>query len=469
MVVVSRHNWAMTNQSSRVWRHLGRLLAWGMVVSCCVVAGLADASGPGVAAGCDPGTASTCTLRELASLAGIRMGATAEPGETIDPDYSTTLAREFNALTPENAMKWYTTQPSPGAWNFEPAETVVDFALEHGMAVRGHTLVWAQDTFTPTWVKAIADPDDLRAVVEEQITKTMTRFEGRVRRWDVVNEPLESLGTGPSASVFWNLGPDWIADAFTVAHAVDPDAELWINEYGTDWVPGKHAAFVQLVTDLVNSGAPVDGVGIQTHRLPGGTLDEAAFAAQLRDFAALGLDVAITELDVPVSPTDPNAFSFQAGEYRKIMAACLAVTRCVEVTTWGLTDRSTWLDGLGLFPTPTRPLLFDENYAPKPAYDSTRLALANAVTGRCRVTTPSLPSGRVGVPYSTTLAATGGTAPYKWKKLVKLPKRLKLKANTGVISGTPTVAGTYTIRVQILDKAKRPRCTAARSYTLEIA
>jgi endo-1,4-beta-xylanase len=230
----------------------------------------------------------------------------------------------------------------------------------------------------------------------------------------VVNEPLVSLGTGHSASVFWNLGPEWIADAFKLAHSLDADAELWLNEYGSDWVPGKHEALVALVRQLVDAGVPIDGVGIQTHRLPGAVVDAERFASQLRDFTALGLAVAITELDVPVSPTDPAAFEFQAAEYARVVSACLTVDGCVEVTVWGLTDGSTWLDSLGLFPTPTRPLLFDTTFAPKPAYDTVRKALVEAVSPQVSPTTepeeltgstdPELPVTGSG---TGTLAVTG--------------------------------------------------------------
>lgn len=358
---------------------------------------------------CDPSEPVTCSLRELADLASIRIGSTAEPSETTDPAFASILRREFNSLTPENALKWYSTQPSAGTWDFTGADTIVDFATDHDMAIRGHTLVWAQDTYTPAWVRSIADPDVLQTTLDEHITTTMNHFAGRIERWDVVNEPLASLGTSSSTSVFWTLGPEWVADAFRLARRLDPDAELWLNEYGSDWVPGKHEALLALVTDLVESGVPIDGVGIQTHRLPGAVLDTERFAAQLGDFAALGLEVAITELDVPVSPADPNAFEVQAAEYARVVSTCLRVSGCVEVTIWGLTDSATWLDSLGLFPTPTRPLLFDTDFAPKPAYEAVRQVLAASVAPPTSTTTePPLATEAA----ESTLPVTGsGTVP----------------------------------------------------------
>lgn len=353
---------------------------------------------------CVPSEPATCSLRELADLASIRIGSTAEPSETADPAFASILSREFNSLTPENALKWYSTQPSAGTWDFTGADAIVDFAEDNGMTIRGHTLVWAQDTYTPAWVRAISDPVELQTTVNEHITTTMNHFSGRIERWDVINEPLASLGTGTSTSVFWTLGPEWIADAFRLARSLDADAELWLNEYGSDWVPGKHEALLALVTDLVGSGVPIDGVGIQTHRLPGAVLDTERFAAQLGDFTALGLEVAITELDVPVSPTDPDAFEVQAAEYARVVSTCLRVTGCVEVTVWGLTDGATWLDSLGLFATPTRPLLFDTAFAPKPAYEAVRQVLAVAVAPPTPTTTgPPQPTETA----ESTLPVTG--------------------------------------------------------------
>lgn len=334
---------------------------------------------PAAADGCDPQVPATCSLRELAEIVDLRVGSTLEPDEVLDPGYLGTLVREFNSVTPENALKWYTVRPAPDTWQFGPADAVVDAAMANGLEVRGHTLVWAQDSFTPDWVEAVSDPAALRVLVDEQITTVMSRYRGRVRRWDVVNEPLATLGTGPSDSVFWDvLGPGWVADAFRTAHAVDPDAELWINETATDYLPAKHDALVELVAGLVADGVPVHGVGIQSHRITPDGPEPAALERQLRDFTELGLVVAITELDVATDPADPAAAERQADAYERIVGSCLAVAGCEEVTTWGLTDRSTWLDGFGSLPRPTRPLLFDESLRPKPAYERVRQLLAEA-------------------------------------------------------------------------------------------
>lgn len=330
--------------------------------------------------GCDRRYASTCTLREAAAPIGIRVGATLEPAQIGDAAYISVLHREFGAVTPENALKMYSIQNQRGVWTFAGADAVVDHAADNGLEVRGHTLVWSQDQYTPAWVAGLTDPAELRAFTDEYIATVVGRYAGRIPRWDVVNEPLATYGTGRAGSV-WDdlLGAGWIADAFRAAHAADPDAELWINEYGTDWVPGKHAALLALVGELVADGVPVHGVGIQAHRTSTAGPDAAAFRRQLQDFTALGLQVAITELDVPTDPRDSGAATAQAAAYRRLVEACVAVEGCTEVTTWGITDADTWLDGLGVFRTPTRPLLFDDSMQPKPAY---RAVLGALCAGR---------------------------------------------------------------------------------------
>lgn len=371
-------------------RHAGRAL----VVAGMVVAGMGIGTAPPArAATCDPVVPETCTLRELAGLLGMRVGSTLEPDQVVDAGYRDTLLREFNSITPENALKWYSVRPAPETWSFDGADAVVDTAASNGLEIRGHTLVWAQDAFTPDWVEGVTDPAALEALVDEQITTVMERYRDRVHRWDVVNEPLATVGTGPSDSVYWEvLGPDWVADAFRRAHAVDPGAELWLNETGTDYFPAKHDALLALVADLVAAGVPIHGVGIQGHRFTTDGPDPATLQRQLLDFTDLGLAVAITELDVATDPTDPAGAERQADAYARIVGSCLAVAGCEEVTMWGLTDRSTWLDGFEALPKPTRPLLFDEELRPKPAYERVRQMLAQAVReGRPTTTTAAGP------------------------------------------------------------------------------
>lgn len=395
-----------------------RTMALGRVAAgLAVVAATLTASPPGrpsqaaQAAGCVVDRPATCTLRELADRAGVRLGGTLEPAEIALPDYARTLSQEFSALTAENAMKWYATEQAPGVFTFDDADAVLQFAMDHGMAVRGHNLVWAQDDFTPQWVKDLTDPAAMRAAVHAHLDAVLGRYQGRIHRWDVVNEPLSSAGATLSDNVYARvLGPDWLAETYRYAHEVDPAAELWLNEYGSDWVPGKHQALLRLLRGLLADGVPIDGIGLQTHRLSVDGPDRATFERQLRDYASLGLKVAITELDVAVRPDDPKGLSRQAQAYATIVSSCLAVPRCEEVTLWGVTDARTWLDGQGLLPAPTRPLLFDGDYQPKPAYRAVRDVLAGGRAGATATSPLANPPATTTVSTSTTAAPSPPSA-----------------------------------------------------------
>jgi endo-1,4-beta-xylanase len=318
-------------------------------------------------------------LAVAAERAGVRVGGAVTADRLRhDGDYGTAVATHFSSITPENAMKWTVVRPGPQQWAWDDADTIVEFAEDRDLEVRGHTLVWGQTTGNgvPGWLTELEDPTEFRAAVAEGITTQVRRYRGRVDRWDVVNEPLDYAGGSLDDNVFLRrLGPGYIAEAFRLAHAADPDAELWLNEFGTELLPAKGDLLVSLVTQLVADGVPIDGVGFQSHM----TFDvdaapdlQAGVMARIR---GLGLDVAVTELDVPVGPVRPE--DEQVDLYRRVAASCLA-QECVEITTWGVSDDTTWLDAepvrranayLAAFPVPSRPLLLDAELDPKPAYD----------------------------------------------------------------------------------------------------
>ena len=315
------------------------------------------------------------SLREIATHSGLRIGAAID-AEALqqDPAYADAAATHFNSLTPEDAMKWTVVQPQPGEWDFSGADALVDFAEEHDMTVRGHTLVWGQDIGNgmPDWARQISDPDELREALREYGTTLMTRYADSVERWDVVNEPL-LIGEGEldPNPFFEVLGPEYIAEAFELAHEVDPDAELWLNEHSVEHLPAKADALVALVADLIEQGVPIDGVGLQTHQFSSSLPPAGAVEDVLGRLRALGVDVAITELDLPLD--DARDLEAQAAGYRQIVDECLAAG-CAEISVWGVDDGRTWLDEF-LGAGPHEPLLLDTDYRPKPAYDAVRDAI----------------------------------------------------------------------------------------------
>lgn len=318
--------------------------------------------------------ASDCTTRELADSVGVTLGTAVRADLLGDPAYRDTLLATFNSVTPEYELKWDAVQPEPGRWRFGPVDQIVDFAVAHDLEVKGHALVWDQELVdsTPDWVLAIDDPAELRATVTDHITTTMQRYSSAVDRWDVVNEPLQTTGTDLYDNHFRQvLGDGYLVEMFSIARRAAPEEQLWLNEAAVEFQPDKADALVALVEESLRLGAPIDGVGLQGHMV-GGTVESDTLRQLIAELEALGVEVAITELDIPArDAVEPLAV--QAEAYRAALDACLSQS-CREVTLWGFTDRHTWIDdvlGEGLAPLP-----FDRDYRPKPALDAIRERLA---------------------------------------------------------------------------------------------
>jgi len=320
-----------------------------------------------------------CTLREAADQAGVLVGAAViERGFDTDALYAPTVAREFNSIVHEHVFKWDAIHPSRTVYRFDAPDRLIDFAEANDMAVRGHTLLWEQVLVdsTPAWVTAITDPADLRAVITDHITTVVGRYRGRIDAWDVVNEPLATGGPAFHQNHFAQvLGPGYIAEAFALAHAADPDATFFLNEVLIDQPGPKFEAFYALVRDLKQQGVPIHGVGFQGHFIP--AVDPVGLQRNMERIAALGLVVELTEVDV-IKRSRPDALAFQGREYYGLAAACLAVPACRRITMWGFTDRYTWIDasfGAGFAPLP-----LDVDYQRKPAYFGLRNGLLSTTT-----------------------------------------------------------------------------------------
>lgn len=269
--------------------------------------------------------------------------------------YRTALRREFNMVTAENAMKWIYLQPKRGTFNFARADELVKFAEANGMEVRGHTLVWQGQV--PKWVSnEDLTADELRAIMVEHIRTVVGHFRGKVKYWDVVNEATSWFGG--LRDTFWHkkLGDGYIELAFRTAHAADPDARLFYNDFMAEDLNRKSDAVFKLVTDLLAKGVPIHGVGLQAHlmlKVP----DREALQANIQRLADLGLEVHLTEVDAGIrEPITRKKKIAQAILYRRLLDACLNVSACTSMVLWGFTDRFTWID---YFPGYSEPLPFD--------------------------------------------------------------------------------------------------------------
>ncbi len=305
-----------------------------------------------------PGTA----LRDLADKRSMYIG-TAVRADVLQHNlaYRQLVAAQFNSVTAENEMKWAIVEPERGRFDFKFADQIVAFADKAGQAIRGHALVFHSQL--PGWVDGLS-PAQLRTATEEHIRRTMGHFRGRVAVWDVVNEAITDRG-GLRRSPFLRLGPDYIADAFRSARRADPKAKLHINEVGADGINPKSDRLYEIVRSLKARGVPIDGVGFQMHVNLAGV--PPTYVANLRRFAALGLDIAITEADVGLKlPPGAADLRAQARVYRTIVRGCLAVSACRSLTFWGFTDGRSWIPetqpGMG------DATLLDKQLRPKPAF-----------------------------------------------------------------------------------------------------
>jgi endo-1,4-beta-xylanase len=315
------------------------------------------------------------TLQDAAKLSGRHFGVAATQVHMDDPAYVRTLNREFNQLTPENEMKWETTEPARGQFNFAPADGLVQHAKSQKMKVYGHVLVW-HSQLAP-WVNQITDRDELLSVMRNHIAGVAGHYRGQIRAWDVVNEAFDdSPQANRRATIFQNLiGDSYIEEAFKAARRADPKAELCYNDYNIDGINPKSNAVYNMVKDFKRRGIPIDCVGLQAH-LVLGTLP-TDIQANMERFAKLGVNVYVTELDIRMqTPPTPEKLAQQARDFRTVVSACVNVRRCKAITQWGLSDAHSWVPGF--FEGEGAATVFDENLQKKPAYFSTLATLASA-------------------------------------------------------------------------------------------
>src|SRR4051795_9526548 len=252
---------------------------------------MAVAVAMGIAAWQAPAAAASVPLKNVTNrYVGSAVAATYLASEA---DYRAVLTREFDNVTPENEMKWGTVEAVRGQYDWSGADAIVRYAQRTHKTVRGHTLVWHSQL--PDWVAALP-ADELRRVLRDHIFTEVKRYKGKIRAWDVVNEIFNEDGTRRDTVFRQKLGDGFVADVFRWAHAADPGAKLYINDYNIEGVNPKSDAVYDLVKTLRRQGVPIDGVGIQ------GPLSiqygfPAEYRANLARFARIGVETAVTEAD----------------------------------------------------------------------------------------------------------------------------------------------------------------------------
>jgi endo-1,4-beta-xylanase len=325
------------------------------------------------------------TLRQAAGARGIRISAAASSRQLADPELARILGSEFNQLEPENEMKFSLIHPRSGdadtSYDFSGADALVDFAQAHGMAIRGHTLVWYKQV--PPWVvQEKHTPQELGSILHHHIRTVVTHYGEKVYAWDVVNEAFNDDGSVRHSLWYDQPGigaaskkTGYIEQAFRWAREADSNAKLFYNDYDAEPLNRKSDAIYAMARDFKKRGVPLDGIGFQLHVDlkfdDRATLD--SFRRNLQRFAALGLEIHFTELDVRLKDSSPESLQAQARLYGKILDACVQVSSCKLIQTWGVTDKYSWVPSW--FKGTGWPLLWDADYKPKAAYDTVKSEL----------------------------------------------------------------------------------------------
>ncbi len=313
------------------------------------------------------------------------IGCAGEVPGRLSPAELANIKFHYNIITPENSMKPQPTQPTEGAYNFAGPDALVNWAGENNLKVWGHTLVWHAQTGRWFFQGTNGEPATRELAMERLRKHIMTvagHYKGKVIGWDVVNEAIADGGSGETenlrkSSWYTTIGPDVLTMAFQWAHEADPAAQLYYNDYNIEQGAvanrGKHASSLKLLKRLLAEGAPIHGVGIQGHWHLDTNLADVEKA--IENYAALGLRVAITELDVTAIGRNTGAFQTDAGSgavtaeayqkqaevYRKLFEIFLRHEKSIDrVTFWGISDRRSWRSR-------QKPLLFDNELNPKPA------------------------------------------------------------------------------------------------------
>lgn len=314
------------------------------------------------------------------------IGVAVSPQLLTRAEESALILQNFNSLTPENAMKMAPIHPKENTYHWEDSDKIVAFAQKNGLKIRGHNLCWHNQT--PDWFFTKdgreVTKEELLARLKQHITEVVSHYKGKIYVWDVVNEAVPDTGNSiyRNSKFYKIIGEEYIAKAFEYAHEADPNALLFYNDYNTE-SQAKRAKIYQLLKTLRQKGVPIHGVGLQAHWSifePTSTELEASIS----QFASLGLQVQITELDISVHPKehesrdkkleDVSVYSEemekkQIQQYKMVFDVFRKYKNTVtSVTFWNLSDQSSWLDNFPVKGRKDYPLLFDQSLKPKKAF-----------------------------------------------------------------------------------------------------
>jgi GH35 family endo-1,4-beta-xylanase len=306
--------------------------------------------------------------------ADLTFGVAVEPRYLDDSRYVEKLLANFNAISPENAGKWERIHPKQDEYDFEGMDKIVDFSLEHGLDVRGHTLVWHNQN--PNWfTSGLWTAYEAKQILLNHIDTVVGRYKGKIKRWDVVNEALADNGDLRGTYWYYVLEEEYLAMAFEQSHRADPEAILYYNDYGISDCGDKADGAYQLMSKLVEQGVPVHGIGFQGHYEVSNPVDLHCLNDNINRMGALGLEVQITELDIRVNMADFDEIEAdkQTKQYRDMMGLLASNSHLNGITIWGLSDAHSWIPSW--FTGQGSALLFNDALEEKPVLDSVKGSL----------------------------------------------------------------------------------------------
>ena len=317
------------------------------------------------------------TLKDAAAVTSRYIGASVYSGFRAQNSarYDSVLAAEFSMMVAGNDMKWSGVQPARYTYTWTWGDSMVNFALSHGMKMRGHTLVWHNQY--PAYIRGQNwSADTARVVLTEHIDSVVKHFKGKIYAWDVVNEPIDDSGILRDTLFAHSMGGTaFFTTAFSEARKTDSNALLFWNDYNLENPGPKQDSTFAWISRLKGAGVPIDGIGFQGHLSVqaggGGVPSVQTLYSSMNRFAAIGLKVEVTELDVglPAAGFGNTELLAQQQAYSNIVAACKLVPTCDAIVVWGLNDGESWLGGNRV------PLLFTDTYAHKDTYTAVMNAL----------------------------------------------------------------------------------------------
>ena len=323
-----------------------------------------------------PAAEKSDSLRSIVQKQGFGIGTAVELSQIQkDAKYREVLIREFNLLVPENAWKFNQIHPKRDRYNFTDVDALIDFAKANNMQMRGHPLVWHYSL--PQWVEyGNYTRDELIEILRNHIQTVVGRYRGQVAVWDVVNEIINRDGSWRDTIWLRKIGPEYIDMAFRWAHEADPQARLFYGDYSSEEVGQKSDGIYTMVAGMLQRGVPINGIGFQAHLRLDYLPNLDSLAQNFERFNKLGLEVQFTELDITIHDSKGSKEERLAGQaraYADLLRVCRRAQKCTGYVTWGFTDRYTWIaNTTGELDAP---LIFDQSYRPKPAYEAIKEVL----------------------------------------------------------------------------------------------